>query len=223
MILLLSATPFEAEFLDRRARASFEFHGRPGLSGNGWTWLSVGVGKVNAAMTLAAFLEAANEPFQAVVAFGLGGAYPGSGLGLGELALAAEEIEADLGTARGMRPLGFPALELGEKRYYNRFPTDPALTRRLAERLGLLPLAFVTRDKVSETLEEAHAVRQTWGGAVENMEGAALARVALWRGLAFAELRGVSNTAGVRRKDAWRTEDALRALRDGILLGLEIG
>ena len=55
------------------------------------------------------------------------------------------------------------------------------------------------------------------------MEGAALARVALWRGLAFAELRGVSNTAGVRRKDAWRTEDALRALRDGILLGLEIG
>lgn len=223
MILLVSATPFEAEFLERRARSTFTFRGRPGLSGTGWTWLSVGVGKVNAAMTLATFLEAAKDPVQAVVAFGLGGAYPGSGLALGELALASEEIEADLGTARGMRPLGFPALEVGEKRYYNRFPADPALTRRLADRLGLLPLAFVTRDKVSETLEEAHAVRQAWGGAVENMEGAALARVALWRGLAFAELRGVSNTAGVRRKSAWRTADALRALRDGLLLGLEIG
>jgi len=210
--LFLSATPFEAEFLAGRAEGSFRFRGRSGLTGSGWVWLELGVGKVNAAMTLAAFLEAHPEVSRILV-LGLAGAYPASGLGLGELVLASEEIQADLGTERGLEPLGFPALSVRGRRYYNRFPAEAGFTAELAQKLGLKPLPFLTADKVSETITEAEARARRWRAAAENMEGAAVAQVALWRGLPWAELRAISNLAGVRERARWRVEDALDALK----------
>jgi len=214
----VSATAFEAGFLKGRAEERFRFHGREGLRASGWAWLELGVGKVNAAMTLAAFLEAHPEVSRVLV-LGLAGAYPASGLGLGELVLASEEIQADLGTARGMEPLGFPALSVRGRRYYNRFPADAGLTAELAQRLGLRPLPLLTADKVSETIVEAEARARRWRAAAENMEGAAVAQVALWRGVPWAELRAISNLAGVRERSRWRVEDALYALEQAILVG----
>ncbi len=220
MTLLVSPTAFEAGFLESRAEEAFAFRGRRGLVGPGWRWLELGVGKVNAAMTLAAYLEAHPE-VRGVLLFGLAGAYPGTGLRLGDLVLASEEVQADLGTRFGMRALGFPALEVGGRRYYNRFPADPDLTRRLAERLGLRPVPLLTADRVAESLEEAHERRRRWSAAGENMEGAALAQVALWYRLPWAELRAVSNPAGERRKDRWDTDAALLALARAFLRVLE--
>lgn len=51
-----------------------------------------------------------------------------------------------------------------------------------------------------------------WGAQVESMEGAAFARVALAYGIPAAELRAVSNPAGVRDKGAWKVAKAVRAL-----------
>jgi len=209
--LYLSATAFEgAYFLNQDAEA-FRFHGRRGLRGEGWTWLELGVGKVNAAMTLSAFLE--TEPgVRRVLLVGIAGAYPGTGLRPGDLVLASEEIQADLGTRRGMEPLGFPALVRSGRRYFNRFPAEPGYTGWLSKRLGLRPLPLVTADKVSESLAEAYERARAWRAAAENMEGAAVAQVAIWRGLPWAELRAISNPAGVREKAKWRTDEALTAL-----------
>jgi len=215
MDLYLSATAFEGEYFLRQDAEAFRFHGRRGLRSEGWVWLELGVGKVNAAMTLAAFLE--SEPgIQRVLVIGLAGAYPGTGLREGDLVLASEEVQADLGTRRGMEPLGFPALEKGGRRYYNRFPADPDYTGWLARRLGLRPLPLLTADRVSESVAEAHARARDWRAAAENMEGAAVAQVALWRGLAWAELRAISNPAGVREKAKWRTDEALAALAQAL-------
>ena len=219
MDLFLSATYREAEFLARWAGEELSFRGRRGLAGEGWVWLETGVGKVNAAMTLAAFL-AENPGVKRVLVFGLAGSYPGTGLHLGELVLAGEEVQADLGTRRGMRPLGFPALAVGGESYYNRFPPDPGYTAELARLLSLRPLPLATYDLVSESPEEAHRRRQRWGAAAENMEGAAVAQAALWLGLPWAELRAISNQAGVRQKRFWAVDRAVDALARAFFLML---
>ena len=60
--------------------------------------------------------------------------------------------------------------------------------------------------------EEALALAQRWGASLENMEGAAFARACLALGVRGAELRAISNPAGVREKAHWRTKEALSAL-----------
>jgi len=203
--LLLSPTRLEAPFLRGEP---FSFLGRRGLRGEGFVYLETGLGKVNAALALAAW--AAKNPVEKALLFGIAGAYPG--LSLGEAVLVGEEVEADLGLREGLEPLGFPALELGERRFYNRFPLDPPLTEGLAQRLGLRVVVGLTRDLVSETPEEALALAGRWGASLESMEGAAFARACLALGVRGAELRAISNPAGVRDRARWRTEEALSAL-----------
>jgi len=205
--LLLSPTRLEASFLQGEPFTHLAWRG---LEGEGFVYLETGIGKVNAALALAAF--AARNPMEKALLFGIAGAYPGSGLSLGEAVLVGEEVEADLGLKEGLAPLGFPALELGGRRFYNRFPLDPGLTRALAQRLGLRVVVGLTRDLVSETPEEAQALAGRWGAALENMEGAAFARACLALGVRGAELRAISNPAGVREKARWRTKEALSAL-----------
>ena len=207
MWLLLSPTRLEASFLQGEPFTHLAWRG---LEGEGFVYLETGIGKVNAALALAAF--AARNPMEKALLFGIAGAYPGSGLSLGEAVLVGEEVEADLGLKEGLAPLGFPALELGGRRFYNRFPLDPGLTRALAQRLGLRVVVGLTRDLVSETPEEAQALAGRWGAALENMEGAAFARACLALGVRGAELRAISNPAGVREKARWRTKEALSAL-----------
>lgn len=210
-MLIVYPTRGEAGFLRERALEQTSWRGRERLVGRNWEALELGLGKANAAMTLAAYLEAQPQVRQ-VLLVGIAGAYPGSGLGVGDVALAAQEIQADLGTAGGLEALGRPALEVDGRRLFNHLPADPLWTARLHAQTGLLPRPFLTRDAVSETLEEAAELERRWGAAVENMEGAAVAQTALWFGVPWAEVRAVSNPAGVRDKTRWDVPAALEAL-----------
>ncbi len=210
-MLILYPTPGEGAFLRERARGRELWRGRERLAGEGWSALELGLGKVNAAMTLAAYLHERPE-VDRILLVGIAGAYPGSGLRVGEAALAAQEIQADLGTVGGLEALGRPALEFEGRRLYNHLPADPIWTAELYSRLGLSPTTFLTRDTVSETREEAAEWARRWGAALENMEGAAVAQTALWFGVPWAELRAVSNEAGVRDKTRWNVEGALKTL-----------
>ncbi len=216
MWLLLSPTRLEAPFLRGEP---FAFLVWRGLRGEGFVYLETGVGKVSAAMALTAY--ALVHPVERALLFGIAGAYPGSGLALGQVVLVGEEVEADLGLREGLEPLGFPALRKGRERYYNRFPLDPGLTASLAEALGLGVVKGLTRDLVSESLEEAQALAQRWGAEVESMEGAAFARACLALGVRGAELRAISNLAGVRDKGAWRVKEAVAALEGALARILE--
>ncbi|WP_105316636.1 futalosine hydrolase [Thermus tenuipuniceus] len=218
MWLLLSPTALEASFLRGEP---FAFLGRKGLRGVGFLYLETGIGKVNAALTLAAW--AARQPVERALLFGIAGAYPGAGLALGEAVLVGEEVEADLGLREGLAPLGFPALELGGRRYHNRFPLDARLTGELSRALGLRVVAGLTRDLVSESPEEAQALARQWGTQVESMEGAAFARACLALGIRGVELRAVSNVAGVRDKGAWQVQKAMAALEGALERLLEVG
>lgn len=211
MWLVLSPTALEAPFLRGEP---FSFLGRKGLRGQGFVYLETGIGKVNAALTLAAW--ASQNLVEKALLFGIAGAYPGSGLLPGDVVLVGEEVEADLGTKEGLEPLGFPALEVGGEAYYNRFPLDPGLTRALAQVLNLPVVVGLTRDRVSETPGEAEALAWRWRAQVESMEGAAFARACLALGIPGVEVRAVSNPAGVRDKGAWRIPLAVGALEGAL-------
>jgi len=210
-MLIVYATRGEADYLRQKALGREVWRGRERLFGSGWRGLELGVGKVNAAATLSAYLELHPET-ERVLLVGIAGAYPGTGLEVGDLVLAGEEIQADLGTSAGLEPLGFPAIEMAGQRYFNHYPADTIWTAELLTRWGLEPRSFLTRDLVSETPEEAAELARRWKAAVENMEGAAVAHTALLHGVAWAELRAVSNQAGVRDKSRWDVPGALESL-----------
>lgn len=216
-LLLLSPTPFEAAFLRGR---KFTWNGRAGRRGEGWVWLESGIGKVNTAMTLAAYAQ--RHKLDSVLLFGIAGAYSDSGLQIGDAALAEKEVQADLGIRdSGMKGMGFPSLSVGSNEspvhFHNRFPLDKTLTAELKKRLSLPTYTFLTADLVSENPSQAKQLSHRWEAALENMEGAAFAQTCLWLGLKGAELRSISNKAGVRDKSQWRIKQAVEVLEEHVL------
>jgi len=128
--------------------------------------LLTGIGAVNAAYTLTRFLE--RNEVRRIVVCGIGGAYLGSGLSIGDVCCAATETYGDLGveTPEGflnMEALGFPVVTTFPLQFY------PHARRE----------KFVTVNTCSGTDALARAMeKRTAGGSVENMEGAAMAHVA---------------------------------------------
>lgn len=178
--------------------------------------LSAGMGKVNAAQGLTAALE--RFPAKGVVGFGVGGAYPGSGLGVGSLALADREIYGDEGVATpdgwiSTEGIGIPLVERGERRTFNQFPLDPARVAAAARSLaadGLEAVVgpFVTVSCCSGTARRGEELAGRFGAVCETMEGAAYAHVAALYDLPFLEVRGVSNLVEDRDLAAWRLPEA---------------
>jgi futalosine hydrolase len=215
--LFLSPTRLEAAFLEGKGKP-FSYRGRAGLRAEGWVWLECGIGKVNTAMTLAAYAQ--RHKVERALLFGIAGAYAESGLQIGDAVLAEREIQADLGVREGgMKGLGFPTLVVEGAQFHNRFPLDQAFTAELQAKLGLPVRSFLSRDLVSENPTEAKELSRRWEADVENMEGAAFAQTCLWLGIAGAELRAVSNLAGMRDKAQWRVRQAVEAL-EATLSGL---
>jgi futalosine hydrolase len=181
-----------------------------------------GVGAVNAACALTRFLE--REGALAVVSCGIGGAYPDAGLPLATAVWAHSECYGDLGAASDsgfldMRALGFPVIG-GAEPVYNQLPMVLRPQTRTA--------AFVTVNTCTGDDARARELASRTGGAVENMEGAAIAHVAALYGIPSGEVRGISNVAGRRDRSSWRVKDAaaaaqealLKAWRDGCLTNL---
>jgi len=176
--------------------------------------LRTGVGAVNAAIALTRYLERNGAGLvSGVVVCGIGGAYPDSGFGIGDVACAESECYGDLGAASpegflDMQKLGFPVVA-GETPLYNEFPLQIFPSARRAR--------FVTVNTCTGSDEAAAALVARTGGAVENMEGAAIAHVAAVYGLPAGAIRGVSNLAGRRDRASWRVKDAAVAAQQALL------
>jgi futalosine hydrolase len=108
-----------------------------------------------------------------------------------------------------MRALGFPLVET-PARLYNEFPLQVFPTDRR--------VPFVTMNTCTGTDEAARALETRTGGAVENMEGAAIAHIAHLHGVPVGEVRGISNLVANRDTSAWRLPQAAVAAQE-VLLG----
>jgi futalosine hydrolase len=177
------------------------------IGGRAVTVLHTGVGPVNAAFTLTRFLSGHTPDI--VVACGIGGAYPDSGLVAGDVVSAASEMYGDLGAESpdgflDMQALGFPVIA-GTPPLFNRLPIDVFPTDRR--------VPFVTCATCTGTAATAAALAAQTGGAVESMEGAAIVHVARLMGVSVGEVRGISNAVGTRDRANWRIREAAAAAR----------
>ena len=169
-----------------------------------------GVGAVNAAHAVTiAILQ--DKP-AAIVMCGVGGAYPGSGLLIGDIASADMECYGDLGAASpqgflDMKALGFPLVD--DPRIYNDFPMQLFPTERRAK--------FVTVSTCTGTDAAAKAIEARTGGAVENMEGAAVAHVAHLHRIPAGEVRAISNIVTDRDTTSWRLQEAAQAAQEALI------
>lgn len=230
-LALVCSVPFECERLREALEdASETFVGRkPGwtgrLDGVPVVLLAGGMGKTNAAHALTALLE--TRPVRGVIGFGIGGAYPGSGLEVGGIALATAAVYGDEGvqTPAGWlstEGIGIPLWRAGESRTFNTFALDSARVESARTALAdagydVRTGPFVTVSCCSGTVALGAAMAARVPGAVsEGMEGAALAHVAAIYEVPFLELRAVSNRVEDRDLSRWRIRDASEAAQQAV-------
>ncbi len=174
----------------------------------------IGMGPVEAALgAYSLFLE--KGPGPAILA-GIGGAYPGSGLAIGDLAFATVEYFGDLGLCYCLLERDFvenlPALKECSLRHPLLEKATLCLEEKFAIECGpFVTVCCATRDpKRGEILALRHQ-----GALIENMEGFSVAMAAKRSGVLLLELRAVSNL--IAEPDApWRVEEALERLGEAL-------
>lgn len=230
---ILSSVPFESELLlaELKSARKASIAGRDVYQGKLFKknilLMNTGIGKVNAALSAAALLE--NFRINLIINTGIGGSYPNSGLKAGDIAIATKEIYGDEGvrTSRGiegLKKIGIPLVQIGERRYFNEFPLDRSLLNTAAGKaLRITQIktgSFVTVSAATATRGSALRLEEEHAAICENMEGAAVAQVCAVYGISMLELRGISNIAGIRDKRRWNiklaSENCQKALMETI-------
>ena len=234
-VLVIVAVPQETALLETKLNSGARPEGnifdvREGFIGTQRVVLCVGgIGKANAAIAVTAMIERCHP--RLVINTGCAGAYMGSGLAVGDLAVATTEILGDEGviTSAGwldFRGIGLPLLVRGGKRYYNEIPlAGHAIDRAvdLADRLGS-PLAvgpFVTVSTCSGTVQRGAELGQRFTAVAENMEGGAVALACLRYGIDCLEIRVISNRVEERDMGGWDIPLAVGAAQRFVLKYLE--
>ncbi len=186
-----------------------------------------GMGKVNAAH--AASLMITQSRPEALIIFGIGGAYPSSGAKVGDVAVAKNEIAGDEGvlTHEGFKDteyLGIPLLKMATSGIYNTYPASEPLLQRTLRTLAGQPSteavhvgSFVTLSTCTGTRERARELEQRYAALCENMEGAAAAHVAISHGIPWLEVRGISNVVEDRDLAKWQIPPAASAAQRAVM------
>ncbi len=162
------------------------------LKGNAIVLCVCGIGKTNAAHGTALLIEKFHPA--SVHAAGVAGAYPSSGLQIGDIAVGTREIYADEGLllesgVKTMDELGLPLASVGSSNFYNEFPLH--LPKGLAGHINKGP--FVTVSACTGTFKRGLEIESQFQAICENMEGAAIAHVCLLNNTPVTEVRGISN------------------------------
>lgn len=234
-ILIIGAVPQETVLLEhalatpsRRETTAFDYV--EGDLGNLRICLcAAGVGKINAATATATLIERCRPGL--VINTGCAGAYAGSGLSMGDLAVASEEVLGDEGvlTSSGwqdLRMMKLPALAQGNRLYYNELP----LSRHAAEKamqlagycgINLTRGRFVTVSTCSGSRQRGEELARRFSAVAENMEGAAVVLTCLRYGIDCLEIRGISNLVDERDMKAWDIPTAVEAAQRFVLKYLE--
>ena len=196
-----------------------------------------GIGKANAAYAATLLIEKFSP--SAVINFGIGGAYPSANLRTGDIAIADKEIYGDEGLwlkdgFHKADEIGIPLLKKGGKKYFNEFPLDKSLVKKMFKLSKLLTFnsqlltniesgAFVTVSTVTGTGRRAREIEKRFNAICENMEGAAVAHVCAMYGIPMLEIRGISNIVEDRDRSKWDIKTAAENCQKIILALIKEG
>ncbi len=177
---------------------------------------------------------AAGKP-QLIVQTGCCGGFEQAGIEIGDIAIASEEIDVQLGlepdedgTAVGR--LSFPVIRKPDKDIFNCYPVDKkefnsavkSLQAGLAgSDVTVFTGPFITVATVTASSGRAGDLRRQYGALVENMEGSGAAHVAALYDIPFLEIRAMSNRVGVRDRDRWDLPLAFRRCSQAVQAFLE--
>jgi len=169
-----------------------------------------GVGKANAAHGTTLLIERFSPDIIYII--GIGGAYPSSGLSIGDIVIGEKEIYGDEGLAlrdsfHTMQEIELPVIRIDGVDYFNEFPL------LIPEKLSTFKSKgnFLTVSSCTGSLEKAFAIEKKFKAICENMEGAAVAHICKLYGITPVEIRGISNMLGDREAAKLRKNDILKA------------
>ncbi len=176
------------------------------------TVIAGGVGPAAvAASATRALVQAAERglPYGVVISTGIAGGFAGR-VEMGATVLGTAAVAADLGAETPDGFLSIAELDFGQSTMESDAEVLAALKEALPDAVTGVVLTVST---VTGTAERAALLRGRHPDAVaEAMEGFGVATAAHQCGVAFAELRTISNPIGPRDRSAWRIADALAAL-----------
>jgi futalosine hydrolase len=223
---LISAVPSEGTFFVKRLARVLTYPGscpsfyRGRIEGLETVYSISGMGKTNAAHASTVLIRDYSP--ELIINFGVGGAYPSSGLAAGDIMVAEAEIYGDEGVLaadgfHGTDYIGIPVLRKGRKKYHNEFILDRRLAKRAVETAGsafpggpdtprVKSGKFLTVSTCTGTRKRAAQLRKMWGAICENMEGAAIAHICALYKIPLIEVRGVSNIVEDRDTTKWDLE-----------------
>ncbi len=219
-ILILGAVSRESAGLQSGLKDGFEAEigrrrlvtGR--LAGMPVRLLTTGPGLVNTVQAVTAAVEHRRPSL--MIQAGCAGAFRKSGLDIGDVAVAAEEIDVHLGIepetgTDPMPPLPFPLMIHKGLEIRHRYPLDANRQLRAASVLNKVFAGvcrvrrgpFVTVSTITATDRRAEALYDRYRPCMESMEGAGAAYLALYYDLPLVEIRAASNRVGRRDRNAW--------------------
>ncbi|MBI5212608.1 MAG: futalosine hydrolase [Nitrospirae bacterium] len=161
-----------------------------------------GVGKANAAHGAALLIEKFKP--DSVYNIGVGGAYPSSGLSIGDVVIAEKEIYGDEGL---LSKDGFHTMdEILSNAILNEF------IMRVPEELKEFKNKgnFVTVSTCTGTLEKGREIEKKFNAVCENMEGAAITQICALSGIPVTEIRGISNIIEDRTAEPLNKADIIK-------------
>jgi len=174
-----------------------------------------GPGPLNTVASLAPVLEQTAP--EMVIQTGCGGAFESTGLSLGDIVIATEAVDMQIGV-ESIVSKGAPdeppfyVLETEDMKIKNRYPVDRCLVDSAFRSLGRNPLLSKikvakgpvgTTSTITATKTGAEMLYRRFGVLMEAMEGAGAAHVSILHGVPFLEIRSVSNMAGDRSPGRW--------------------
>ena len=238
MIALLAAVPAET-YLIRQALQDFQQQSVDGitlmtgkLAGHEICLAHSGIGKAAAAATAITLLSHCRP--ETLWLFGCGGAYLGSGLAVGDLALATAEVFGDEGVATAQGFSDFAEMKLpmrqSPKPFFNSWPVDqelhdwaqPLLSDHAESKNTVLCCGpFITVSTCTGTTAKATEIKKRTGGICENMEGAAVALACQQLSVPLLEVRGISNLVEDRDTSRWNLPLGMAAAQNAILMLLQ--
>ncbi len=156
----------------------------------------------------------------AIIQSGCAGVFRQKGLKSGDICIAENEIDAQLGieSRSKIKELPFALHKIGKKEVKGLYPTDPDL-RKFAEKVlnekftddtNIKTGNFITVSTITATEKRSKKLYKDFDAYMENMEGAAAAYIAMLYGIPFCEIRCGSNIVGKREPEKWDLEGAFK-------------
>ncbi|HDM10421.1 MAG TPA: futalosine hydrolase [Desulfobacteraceae bacterium] len=173
-----------------------------------------GVGSVSMATTLTVFILTISPDY--VMLIGSAGGFSQAGTKVLDVAIATEEIAAQLGVEGwpkgAIEPLNLAAnqIELDQKLAGRAVAALKTSSMRVDVRSG----PFVTVSTVTASRDTAENYYFTHRAIAENMEGFGAAYSCKFFGVPFLELRVVSNEVGDRNRARWQLDKACQRVQE---------